>query len=154
MKKHIITLCLLLCMSCLSACDSQVITSQEADQSQQAKVTLADKSQEERQKVDLIIRDEVTRKTILSQSIAWQEGLTAWKALLQGAESAGIVLDYTGSDSSVYVKGIGNRYEFDVSPMSGWTYEVNSEMPSVGAGSYNLKENDQVTWVYKDFSQS
>lgn len=57
-------------------------------------------------------------------------------------------VDATGSGAEVYVRGIAGLYEYDAGPQSGWTYSVNGQVPDYGAGSYILKDGDQVKWLY------
>ncbi len=49
---------------------------------------------------------------------------------------------------TAYVRGIASLYEFDFGALSGWTYLVNGERPSVGCGAYTLHDGDQVVWAY------
>lgn len=49
---------------------------------------------------------------------------------------------------TAYVRGIASLYEFDFGDLSGWTYTVNGERPSVGCGAYTLHDGDAVAWVY------
>ena len=47
-----------------------------------------------------------------------------------------------------YIAGINYLYEFDFGELSGWTYRVNGEVPSVGCDKYELKDGDKVEWIY------
>ena len=49
---------------------------------------------------------------------------------------------------TAYVRGIASLYEFDFGDLSGWTYTVNGERPSVGCGACTLHDGDAVAWVY------
>lgn len=49
---------------------------------------------------------------------------------------------------TAYVRGIASLYEFDFGDLSGWTYNVNGERPSVGCGAYHLQDGDRVVWAY------
>ena len=49
---------------------------------------------------------------------------------------------------TAYVRGIASLYEFDFGDLSGWTYTVNGERPSVGCGAYHLQDGDRVVWAY------
>ncbi|MBR3268124.1 MAG: DUF4430 domain-containing protein [Oscillospiraceae bacterium] len=49
---------------------------------------------------------------------------------------------------TAYVRGIASLYEFDFGDLSGWTYTVNGERPSVGCGSCILHDGDRVVWEY------
>ncbi|MBQ8920805.1 MAG: DUF4430 domain-containing protein [Oscillospiraceae bacterium] len=49
---------------------------------------------------------------------------------------------------TAYVRGIASLYEFDFGDLSGWTYTVNGERPSVGCGSFTLHDGDVIAWIY------
>jgi hypothetical protein len=48
----------------------------------------------------------------------------------------------------VYISGISYIYEFDFGDLSGWTYTVNGQRSSVGAGEYKLSDGDAIVWEY------
>ena len=54
----------------------------------------------------------------------------------------------TPAYNSVYIEGIGNLYEFDGGPQSGWMYCVNGEFPNYGCSTVKLQDGDVVEWVY------
>ena len=49
---------------------------------------------------------------------------------------------------SVYIEGIGNIYEFDCGPQSGWMYSVNGIYPGLGCSSYTLADGDVIVFNY------
>ena len=49
---------------------------------------------------------------------------------------------------SVYIEGIGNIYEFDCGPQSGWMYSVNGVYPGLGCSSYTLADGDVIVFSY------
>jgi len=49
---------------------------------------------------------------------------------------------------SAYIEGIGNLYEFDGGPTSGWMYSVNGAYPNCGSSAYVLQNGDTVCWRY------
>ncbi len=61
-----------------------------------------------------------------------------------------IHFEYTDANiySSVYIEGIGNLYEYDCGPQSGWMYSVNGNYPGLGCSSYILADGDQIVFVY------
>ena len=77
-------------------------------------------------------------------SIPLAEGETPLDLLRQTAQSYGFHIDVSGG----YVKGICHLYEFDFGDLSGWTYTVNGDSPSVGCGEYRLRDGDVVEFVY------
>ncbi len=50
--------------------------------------------------------------------------------------------------NSVYIEGIGNLYEFDGGPQSGWMYSVNGVYPGLGCSSYTLTDGDKIVFSY------
>ena len=49
---------------------------------------------------------------------------------------------------SVYIEGIGNIYEFDCGPQSGWMYSVNGVYPGLGCSAYTLADGDVIVFHY------
>jgi len=49
---------------------------------------------------------------------------------------------------SVYIEGIGNIYEFDCGPQSGWMYSVNGVHPGLGCSAYTLADGDVIIFSY------
>lgn len=49
---------------------------------------------------------------------------------------------------SVYIEGIGNLYEFDCGPQSGWMYSVNDVYPGLGCSAYTLVDGDVIVFSY------
>ena len=49
---------------------------------------------------------------------------------------------------SVYIEGIGNIYEFDCGPQSGWMFSVNGIYPGLGCSAYTLANGDVILFNY------
>lgn len=49
---------------------------------------------------------------------------------------------------SAYIEGIGNLYEYDLGPLSGWMYRVNGVFPGYGCSGFTLSDGDRIEWVY------
>ena len=49
---------------------------------------------------------------------------------------------------SVYIEGIGNIYEFDCGPQSGWMFSVNDVYPGLGCSAYTLADGDVIVFNY------
>lgn len=77
-----------------------------------------------------------------------REGDSVYTILTEVAQTYGIQLDNQGSESLVYIAGIGYLYEFDFGQYSGWVYHVNGNTPGVGAGEYILSDGDVIRWLY------
>ena len=54
----------------------------------------------------------------------------------------------TSAYGSVYIEGIGNIYEFDFGPQSGWMYSVNGIHPGLGCSAYTLTDGDVIVFSY------
>ena len=50
--------------------------------------------------------------------------------------------------NSVYIEGIGNIYEFDCGPQSGWMFSVNGIYPGLGCSAYTLADGDVIVFNY------
>ena len=79
-----------------------------------------------------------------------REGESVFDLLQRACREAGVHMEYqeTPGYGSAYVEGIGNLYEFDCGPLSGWTYLVNGQSPNYGCSRYVLSEGDTVQWRY------
>ncbi len=66
------------------------------------------------------------------------------------AYSLQIEVDGVSGDTvnTAYVRGIASLYEFDFGDLSGWTYTVNGERPSVGCGACPVHDGDRIMWLY------
>ena len=77
-----------------------------------------------------------------------EENDTVYDILIEAVRKYKIQIENTGSDNMAYIAGINYLYEFDFGELSGWTYRVNGEVPSVGCDKYELKDGDKVEWIY------
>ena len=50
--------------------------------------------------------------------------------------------------NSAYIEGIGNLYEFDCGPQSGWMVCVNGEFLGLGCSGYTLADGDVISFQY------
>ena len=74
---------------------------------------------------------------------------TAFSVLKTILDNNRILFDYSDiSDTSAYVKGINNIYEYDCGDLSGWMYSVNGIFPTVSSSEYKLSDGDTVVWQY------
>ena len=78
------------------------------------------------------------------------EGETVFDVLLKVTKGNKIHMEYVSTPlyKSNYIEGIGNIYEIDAGPLSGWMYKVNNQFPNYGCGMYVLKDGDNIEWVY------
>lgn len=77
-----------------------------------------------------------------------EKGETAFAVLGQITKENRIPMDFTGSGSSAYVKGIAGLYEFDYGNLSGWIYLVNGEEMSIGCGAAEVSPGDRIEFLY------
>lgn len=85
--------------------------------------------------------------------ITFTPGETVFDILKRVAQEKGIHLDFTASPG-VYIKGIGNIYEQDCGPMSGWGFYINGQSPTVGCSDIQVQSGDVIEFTYTcDFSK-
>ncbi len=87
---------------------------------------------------------------IAPTEVAYTEGCTAFSVLRDMTKAMGIVCDSYNMGDIAYVRGIGDVWERDKGPLSGWEYFVNGERPSVGAGQCILQPGDKVQWMFSE----
>ena len=88
---------------------------------------------------------------LLSETaVTFYEGESVFDVLLRVCKENKLHMEYmdTPMYNSAYIEGIGNLYEFDVGPLSGWMYHVNGWFPNYGCSRYALQDGDVVCWVY------
>lgn len=105
-------------------------------------------------KIDTL--DEEKRKNIPSDGVLFSkndvdfnDGESVFDVLKRELINNNIHLDAVESKiyHSVYVKGIGNLYEFDCGD-SGWIYTVNNESPMHGCSEHKINNKDKIEFVY------
>lgn len=87
---------------------------------------------------------------LAERSVEVQSGATVIDVLRQVLREEKIHFEYTDATAydSAYIEGIGNLYEFDCGPQSGWMYSVNGVYPGLGCGSYTLSDGDAIVFRY------
>ena len=83
-------------------------------------------------------------------TVTFYDGESVFDVLLRVCKENKLHMEYmdTPMYNSAYIEGIGNLYEFDVGPLSGWMYNVNDWFPNYGCSRYVLQDGDVVCWVY------
>ena len=83
-------------------------------------------------------------------TVELQEKDTAFSVLQRVCRAQGIPMEasFTPLEHSAYVEGIGNLYEFDCGPQSGWMYRVNGIYPNFSASACTLSGGDTVEFRY------
>ncbi|MHB1453184.1 MAG: DUF4430 domain-containing protein [Saccharofermentanales bacterium] len=90
---------------------------------------------------------------ILEKTVyALEDGESVFDLLLQVTKQKKVQMEFSGDPdrglSAVYIRSIGNLYEFSCGPLSGWMFKVNGEFSGNDSSGYELKENDCVEWVF------
>lgn len=83
-------------------------------------------------------------------TVAFQEGESVFDVLRRTLRGEKIHFEYVDASAynAVYIEGIGNLYEFDCGPQSGWMYSVNGVYPGLGCSDYKLSEGDKIVFCY------
>lgn len=88
---------------------------------------------------------------ILQQTtVDFTEGESVFDVLQRVTREQKIHLEasFTPVYDSSYVEGIGNLYEFDAGPLSGWTYTVNGAFVGLGSSQVAVEPGDVICWMY------
>ena len=94
---------------------------------------------------DTVTKDVWADPVILDETEYSFEGeVDDFTALTEVAEDNDIVLVH----SDGYVTGIGGLSTGDAGELSGWMFQVNGELASVGAPDYTLQDGDKLVWFY------
>ena len=99
------------------------------------------------EKLDLVPEDGLLYENPAAEMT---DGESAFDLLLREMRTAAIHLDFvkTPAYNTVYIRGIGNLYEFDCGDLSGWTYRINGEFLSVGCSLAVIHPGDTVEFLY------
>ena len=99
------------------------------------------------EKLDLVPEDGLLYENPAAEMT---DGESAFDLLLREMRAAAIHLDFvkTPAYNTVYIRGIGNLYEFDCGDLSGWTYRINGEFLSVGCSLAVIHPGDTVEFLY------
>lgn len=98
-------------------------------------------------KADMIPANGVIYAT---REVEFYEGESVFDVLLREVKKEKIHMEFSMTPiyNSNYIEGINNLYEFDGGELSGWMYKVNGWFPNYGSSRYQLKEGDNIEWVY------
>ena len=82
--------------------------------------------------------------------VSFSEGESVYDVLYRVCRDKDIHIEasFTPLYNAYYVEGIHQLYEFDAGELSGWTYEVNGELPNYGCSQYEVGEGDVIKWHY------
>ena len=82
--------------------------------------------------------------------VEFKSGDSVFDVFRQTLRNEKIHFEYVDASAydSVYIEGIGNLYEYDCGPLSGWMYSVNGVYPGLGCSSYILADGDTILFSY------
>lgn len=82
--------------------------------------------------------------------VAFSGGESVFDVFRQTLRNEKIHFEYVDASSydSIYIEGIGNIYEFDCGPQSGWMFSVNGVHPGLGCSAYTLADGDAILYQY------
>jgi len=111
------------------------------------KTLLANKDKLDPSKASLVPADGVL---LAERKVAFTDGETVFDVLARVCKDEKLQMESAGGAVSggAYVEGIGNIYEFDAGPESGWRYSVNGEYPGQSSSLQEVKDGDAICWRY------
>ena len=85
-----------------------------------------------------------------SRSVTFTAGESVFDVLKRTCRQNGLQMEFSIAPlyQTAYIEGIGNLYEFDGGPASGWMYSVNGVFPNYGCADYKLENGDVIAWRY------
>ena len=153
MRKRAVWLIALLCLLCACAAPDKSTATSASDSapactlSISCKILLDNMDKLKPEKAELVPEDGLLLAPI---AVPLKEGESVFDLLLRVCTEKKIHMEFEDTPiyNSAYIEGIGNLYEFDAGPLSGWRYSVNGWFPNYGCSRYTLKDGDVVEWVY------
>ena len=98
-------------------------------------------------KAALVPQSGILLETVESEFVGGDSVFDVFRKTLREEKLHFEYVDASAYDS-VYVEGIGNIYEFDCGPQSGWMYSVNGIYPGLGCSAYTLADGDVIVFQY------
>ncbi len=98
-------------------------------------------------KAELVPEDGIL---LAEREVTFQTGETVFDVFRRVLREETIHFEYVDASAynSVYIEGIGNLYEFDCGPQSGWMFCVNGVHPGLGCSAYTLSDGDKILFCY------
>ena len=155
--KRIMKICsLLLALLLLCGCE-KANTAQVADANGDGKLTcslqircdalLERLDQLPAEKAALVPEDGILLEVAEAEFTGGESVFDVFRRLLREEKLHFEYVDATAYDSA-YIEGIGNLYEFDCGPQSGWVYSVNGVHQGIGCTAYTLADGDSIVFYY------
>ena len=156
MKRIVKLIVLVLTLSLLCGCGNKN-TSEVADANGDGKLTctleircdvlLNNLDNLQAEKVSLVPADGVI---LAVTEVEFSGGQSVFDVFRQTLRDQKIHFEYVDASAydSVYIESIGNLYEYDCGPQSGWMYSVNGIYPGLGCSAYTLADGDVIVFNY------
>lgn len=110
-------------------------------------VLLDNMDQMTKEKAALVPENGVLLETVEVEFTGGDSVFDVFRKILREEKIHFEYVDATAYDS-VYIEGIGNLYEYDCGPQSGWMYSVNGVYPGLGCSAYTLADGDVIVFNY------
>ena len=156
MKRIVKVIILVLLLSMLCGC-GKTNTTQAADANGDGKLTctleircdtlLGNLAKMQDGKAALVPEDGVMLEATEVEFTAGESVFDVFRKVLRQEKIHFEYVDASAYDS-VYIEGIGNIYEFDCGPQSGWMFSVNGIYPGLGCSAYTLADGDVIVFNY------
>ncbi len=128
---------------------TQKTDAKQAEPPKEKTATPPAKTEKPKQTVTVSVVGDSEKGTILSATkVEMSDGNTVLDVTLKILKQRGIPISVTGSGASAYVEGIGNLFEFDRGPLSGWTVKRNGTTLDRSSGTTKVSNGDSVQWIY------
>lgn len=110
-------------------------------------VLLDNMDQMTKEKAALVPENGVLLETV---EVEFTDGNSVFDVFRKILREENIHFEYVDASAydSVYIEGIGNIYEYDCGPQSGWMYSVNGIYPGLGCSAYTLADGDVIVFHY------
>ena len=156
MKRIVKVIILVLLLSMLCGC-GKTNTTQVADANGDGRLTctleircdtlLGNLAKMQDGKAALVPEDGVMLEATEAEFTAGESVFDVFRKVLRQEKIHFEYVDASAYDS-VYIEGIGNIYEFDCGPQSGWMFSVNGIYPGLGCSAYTLADGDVILFNY------
>ena len=156
MKRIVKVMILVLALCMLVGC-GKTNTAQVADANGDGKLTctlevrcdtlLRELDQMTKEKAALVPEDGILLDTVEIEFSGGESVFDVFRKVLREEKIHFEYVDASAYDS-VYIEGIGNIYEFDCGPQSGWMFSVNGIYPGLGCSAYTLADGDVIVFNY------
>lgn len=156
MKRIVKVMILILALCVLAGC-GKTNSAQVADTNGDGKLTctlevrcdtlLGKLDQMAKEKAVLVPEDGILLETVEVEFSGGESVFDVFRKVLREEKIHFEYVDASAYDS-VYIEGIGNIYEFDCGPQSGWMFSVNGIYPGLGCSAYTLADGDVIVFNY------